>query len=176
MQQQTALAIRSVIPAIEKRRLKRPSDPSGWLAEPRKVLPVTDQLIKFPVLLCDLGQHPLAQHGEQALQIYPLKQVEEGGVGGCAAKLKTESRIEGHAVPAGKSLQIPGAATATQDSQDGQQQQQPLGIAHPTTLAALRKRLQKADQIRRRRGLEQERGAIQPRTAAPARHRNRPCD
>ena len=108
-------------------------------------LTVTDQLIEIAVLLCDLGQHPLAQHGEQALQIHPPKKVEKGGVGGCAAKLKTEGRIEGQAVPACKSLQIPGAAEVTENSEDGQQQQQPLGIAHAPAHATLRKRLQDED-------------------------------
>ena len=34
---------------------------------------VTDQLIEIVFLLGDLGQHPLAQQGEQTLQIHPLK-------------------------------------------------------------------------------------------------------
>jgi hypothetical protein len=57
---------------------------------------------QFPLLLCDLGQHPLARHGDQTLQIQPFKQVEAGGVAGCAAK--TESRVEGLVVSGAKGL------------------------------------------------------------------------
>jgi hypothetical protein len=40
-----------------------------------------------------------------------------------------------------------GPAAATEDAQDRHQQQQPLGIAHPTTLTPFWQSLQKGNQI-----------------------------
>ena len=39
-------------------------------------------------------------------------------------------------MPLGKALQIPGAAAAAEDAQDRHQQQQPLGVTHPSALTA----------------------------------------
>jgi hypothetical protein len=50
-------------------------------------------------------------------------------------------------MPLGKSLQIPGAAAATQDAQDGHQQKQPLRVADASALAAFWQGLQEGDQI-----------------------------
>jgi len=135
-------------------------------------LAITDQLIEIPVLISDLGQHPLAQQGEQPVQIHPLEQVEEGGVAGCTAQLQIQGLAERLAVPAGKALQIPGAAAVAQDPQNRHQQQQPLGIADPAALTAFRQGLQKADQIGGRSGLEQGSGAVLPTKPGPDRPGN----
>jgi len=50
-------------------------------------------------------------------------------------------------MPAGKGLQITGAAAAAQDPQHRHQQQEPLGVAHPTAAAAIGDGLEEADQV-----------------------------
>ena len=47
----------------------------------------------------------------------------------------------------GKTLEVPGAAAAAEDPQDRDQQQQPLGVAHPSTFTAFRQGLQEGDQV-----------------------------
>ncbi len=84
---------------------------------------IADQLIKIRVLISDLGQHPLPQQRKELLDLNPLKQVEEGGVAGCLGQLQAQRRAECLLMAPGKALQIPGAAAATQDAQDGHQQQ-----------------------------------------------------
>ena len=51
-------------------------------------------------------------------------------------------------MPAGKALQVPGAETVAQDSEE-RDQQKPLGIEDLATPAILRQGLQDSDQIRR---------------------------
>lgn len=87
--------------------------PSGairsiWLAgRTSQCFAVADQLIKIPVLIRDVDQHPLAQHPEQAALINPLKQVEEGGVAWSTGDIQAKGLVEGQPVPSGKALQIP---------------------------------------------------------------------
>jgi hypothetical protein len=50
-------------------------------------------------------------------------------------------------VPAGKSHQITGAAAASQDPQYCHQQQEPLGVASSTPVAAIGDGLEEADQV-----------------------------
>ena len=77
-------------------------------------------------------------------------------------------------MPLGKALQIPGAAAATQDAKDGHQQQQPLGVTHPSALAALREGLQEGDQISTGIRLGQGTRAV-PTKTAPAWPHQLPC-
>jgi hypothetical protein len=60
----------------------------------------------------------------------------------------------------GETLEIPGTAATAQDAQDRHQQQQPLGVAHPTRFTAFRQDLQKGDQISIGNGLGQGSGAV----------------
>jgi len=70
-------------------------------------------------------------------------------------------------MPFGKTLQIPGAAAATEDAKDRQQQQQPLGVTHPSALTTFRQRLKKGDQISSGSGVGQRAGAV-PTKPEPA--------
>jgi len=84
-------ALRSVLPT-------HPRDPQR--------LAVADQLGDFPSLRSDPLQHPAPEHGEQLGQIHPLKQVQEGGVGGRALPVKAENGIERPVMTGRKPLQI----------------------------------------------------------------------
>jgi hypothetical protein len=74
----------------------------------------------------------------------------------------------------GKTLQISGAAATTEDAQDRHQQQQPLGIAHSSALAAFWQGLQESDQISSGSGISQRMGAV-PTKPAPAWPHQLPC-
>ena len=50
-------------------------------------------------------------------------------------------------IPPGNGLEIAGAAAAAEDPQHRYQQQEPLGVAHPTAVAAIRDGLEEADQV-----------------------------
>jgi len=70
-------------------------------------------------------------------------------------------------MPPGETLQIPGAAAAAEDAQDRHQQQQPLGVTHPSALTPFRQRLKEGDQISSGSGVGQRTGAV-PTKPAPA--------
>jgi len=135
---------------------------------------VTDQLVEILVLISDLGEHPLSEQGEELLNFHPFKQVEEGGVAGRPGQLQIEGCTEGLEMPFGKTLEIPGAATATEDSKDGHQQQQSLGITDPTALAPFWQSLQKGDQISSGSRVGQQTGAV-PTKPPPAWPHQQPC-
>ena len=118
---------------------------------------ITDQLLEILVLNSDLNQHPLPEQPKELLQFHPLKQIEKGGIAGCFGQ-----------------LQIPGATATAQDAQDGHQEQQPLGVPHPSTFAPLRQGLQEGDQISTGRRLGQGTRAV-PTKPAPACPRQLPC-
>jgi len=75
----------------------------------------------------------------------------------------------------GKTLQIPGAASARQDAQDRHQQQQPLRVTHPSSLASFRQRLKEGDQISSGSGVGQRTGAVSTKPA-PAWPHQLTCD
>ena len=70
-------------------------------------------------------------------------------------------------MPLGETLQIPGAAAATEDAKDRHQQQQPLEVTHPSAHTTFRQRLMKGDQISSGSGVGQRTGAA-PTKPAPA--------
>ena len=76
-----------------------------------------------------------------------LEQVQEGGIRWPTLENQAQRLVEGLPVPAGKSLQITGAAAAAQDPQDCHQQQERLRVANPTTIAAIGDGLEVADQV-----------------------------
>jgi hypothetical protein len=142
----------------------KPSGPIGAIrlrGRPAQGFTVTDQLIKILVLISDLGQHPLPQQPKELIQLNPLKQVEGGGVAGCLGQLQAQCSAECLVMAFGKTLQIPGAAAATQDAQDRHQQQQPLRVTDASALAAFWESLQEGDQISTGSGVAN--GREQPR-------------
>jgi hypothetical protein len=66
-----------------------------------------------------------------------IEQVEEGGIRRPALEIQPQRLVERFPVPAGKSLQITGAAAAAQDPQHRHQQQEPLRVTHPTAVATV---------------------------------------
>ena len=78
-----------------------------------------------------------------------VEQAEKGGIRYPAPVLKPQRLVEGFPVPASKTLQITGAAAATEYPQHRHQQEEPLGVTHPTAEPPIRDGLEKADQIAR---------------------------
>ena len=76
-----------------------------------------------------------------------IEQVQEGGVRRPALEIQAERLVERLPMPPSKGLEITGAPAATQDPKHRHEQQKPLGVAHPTAVAAIRDGLEKADQI-----------------------------
>lgn len=136
---------------------------------------VTDQLIKILVLIHDLGDYPLLEQPEELLDLHPLKQVEEGGIAGCFGELQLQSGAEWMVMPFGKALQIPVAAAAAADAQDRHQQQQPLGVTHPSALACFGQRLNEGKWNSPGSGVGQRTGAV-PTKPAPAWPHQQPYD
>jgi hypothetical protein len=64
-----------------------------------------------------------------------------------ALEIQTQRLVQRFTVPAGKSLEITGAAAAAQDPQHRHQQQESLGVAHPTAIASIWDALEEADQV-----------------------------
>jgi hypothetical protein len=135
---------------------------------------VADQLLDFPVLLSDLSEHPLPEQTKELLHFHPHKQIGECGVAGRIGHLHVQYRGKRLVVPSGKALQIPSTAATDQNAQNRHQQQQPLGVAHPTAFATFRQGLQEGDQISIGNGLDQGSGAV-PTKPAPAWPRQLPC-
>ena len=77
----------------------------------------------------------------------PTQQIEEGGIRWPALEIQVQRLVESLPVPAGKSLQISGAAAAAQDPQYCHQQQEPLRIAHPAAVTTIGDGLKEADQV-----------------------------
>jgi hypothetical protein len=69
---------------------------------------------------------------------------------GQALEIQAESLVQRLSVPPGKCLEIPGTPAATQDPEHRDQQQEPLRVADPTAVAAIRDGPEEADQIIRR--------------------------
>lgn len=68
-------------------------------------------------------------------------------MGGPAFEVQAQRLVQLLSIQAGKGLQITGAAAAAQDPQHRHQQQEPLGVAHPTPVAAIGEGLEDADQV-----------------------------
>jgi len=94
---------------------------------------------------------------------------------GCLRQLQAQCRAECLVMSFfTKKLQIHGAAAATQNLQEGHQQQQPLGVAHASALATFRQRLKKSDQISTDSGVGQRTGAVPTKPAQASPHQP-PC-
>jgi len=76
-------------------------------------------------------------------------QVEKGGVGRPALVVQPLRHVERFPVPTGKPLQITGAAANAEDAQHRHQQEEPLGVTHPTPESTIRYGLEETDQIAR---------------------------
>ena len=105
--------------------------------------------------------------GKRIPQVGLIEQVKEGGIRRPALEIQAQGLVERLPVPAGKSLQITGAAAAAQDPQHRHQQQEPLRVAHPTAVATVGDSLEEADQVIRsgligcsRSGLDHRQGEI----------------
>ena len=64
-------------------------------------------------------------------------QVKEGGIRRPALEIEARGLVQRLTMPPGKGLEITGAAAAAQDPQHRHQQQESLGVAHPTAVAAI---------------------------------------
>ncbi len=125
------------------------------MAEPRSVLPTasrkpkgyTHQLVETDGAAWDLADHPGLQHLPELLQMGLIEQVEKGCIRRPTLELQAQRLVQRLSVPPGKRLQIPRTAAAAQDPEHRHQQQEPLGVTHPATVAAVRDGLEEADQI-----------------------------
>jgi hypothetical protein len=86
---------------------------------------VTHQQVKAISPTWDLAEHPGLEHLSEFLQVGPIEQVEEGGIGGPAPEVQAERLIQRLAVPAGKGFQITGAAAAAKYPHYRHQQKEP---------------------------------------------------
>jgi len=145
----------------------RGRSPQGFANRFAEARGYTDQLIKILVLIGDLGNHPLPEQPKERLELYPLKQIEEGGVAVCLGQLQIQGCGKRPVMALDKTLQISGAAAAAEDAKDRHQQQQPLRVAETSALAAFRQRLQEGDQISSGSGVDQRTRAV-PTKPAPA--------
>ena len=114
-------------------------------------LAVTHQLVQAISRAWDLAEHPNLENLSEFLLVGPIEQVKEGGIRRPALELQPQSLVQRFPVPAGKGLQITGAAAAAQDPQYRHQQQEPLRVTYPTAVTTIRDRLEEADQINRSR-------------------------
>ena len=112
-------------------------------------LPITNKLLQTLCPTRDLADHPGLQHLAKSLEMGLIEQIKEGGIRGPALVLQPQRLVEGFPVPAGKTLQIAGAAAATEDPQQRHQQEEPLGVTHTSPEAAIWDGLEEADQIAR---------------------------
>jgi hypothetical protein len=107
---------------------------------------VAHQLLQTLCTVWDLVNHPGLEHLAEYLQVGLVQQVEQGGIRRPALEMQAQRFVERLTMPPRKGLEITGAAAAAQDPQQRHQQQEPLGIAHPTAVAAIRNDLEEADQ------------------------------
>jgi hypothetical protein len=112
-----------------------------------EVLAGTDQLIQSGCTICDLTDHPGLQYVAELLQMSIGKQVEKGGIGGPAFEAQPQSLVQQRVVPFGEGVQMPRAAAAAQYAEYSHQQQIPLRVTNPETVAAIRDGLEEANQI-----------------------------
>lgn len=102
----------------------------------------------------------------------PIEQVEEGGIRRPALELQPQRLVKRFPVPAGKGLQITGAAAAAQYPQYRHQQHVPLRVTHPTAVATIRDRLEEADQIIRSRLIDCSETGVEHWGAVRTTHQN----
>ncbi len=94
-----------------------------------------------------LGRHPLAQQGFKASHVQLREQQSEGGIRGFLTEIRAQQLVEHLAMTAGKPLDADQGAFVAEDGQDGDQQHPPLRKSDAAAHAAIRQRLEKADQI-----------------------------
>ncbi len=102
--------------------------------------------------VCDtgLGRHPLLEQGLESLHVELSQQQAEGGIRRRLDNVSAEQLVESLAMPLGETLHAQQRTLAAQDGQDRHQQHPPLREAHPAAHAAVRQRLEEADQVRGR--------------------------
>jgi hypothetical protein len=120
-------------------------------------LAVTHQLVQTLAPTWDLTDDPGLEHirtpaggpccsRQASAKRYRYK---EGGIGGPALEIQAQRLVQLLPMLAGKGLQITGAAAAAQNPQHRHQQQEPLGLAHPTGEPPIRNGLEEVDVIAR---------------------------
>jgi hypothetical protein len=83
----------------------------------------------------------------ELLQMGLIEQIEKGGIGGPALEVQAQNLVQDLKVPLGERLQIPKAAAVAEDPEHRHHQQVPLRVPHPAPVAAIRDRLEEADQV-----------------------------
>ncbi len=73
-------------------------------------------MVDILVLISTLGQHPLPEQPKKLLELHAFKQVEKGGIAGCLGQLQIQCCAECLVMSLSETLQIPGAAAATEDA------------------------------------------------------------
>ena len=119
----------------------------GELDRASQGLAVTHQLIEISCATWDLGDCPVTNRSAQRRHVHLVEEVAERGVRWWPPQLQAECLGEGTVVADCKTLQIPQALAATQDSQHGHQQQIPGWKPNPTPHPRIRDRPQVADQV-----------------------------
>ena len=128
-------------------------------------LAIAHQLIQTGCTIRNLGQHPDLQLPADLGHIHLQEQIPECGISGRSPELKPQRLDQRGVMADGKALQIPQALAAAQDPKHRNQEQKPLGEAHPAAHPSLGDRLQKSDQVGRdmgRRGFWQRRNPFPP--------------
>ncbi len=119
----------------------------GGLNRSPQGLAVTHQLIEIRCATLDLGHRPVTDRRAQRRQVHRMEEVAERGIRWWPPKLDTQ-RLGEHAVVAdGKTLQIPQALTAAQDSEHRHQQQIPSRKLNPARHLRIWDRPQITDQV-----------------------------
>jgi hypothetical protein len=106
------------------------------------------QLIKIRSAAWDLGDRPVMDRPAERCHVYLVEEVAERGLRWRPPQSKAECLGEGTVVTDGKTLQIPQALAAAQDSQNGHQQQIPGRKPNPAPHPRIWERSQMADQVK----------------------------
>lgn len=88
-------------------------------------LTVTDQLIEIRCFVWDLGNRPVTDRRAERRHVHLVEEVTKRGIRWRQPQLHARRLGEHGVVVNGKALQIPQALAATQDSENGHQQQIP---------------------------------------------------
>lgn len=105
---------------------ERGSPTGGGLNGAPERLAVTHQLIESPCIARDLGDRPVTDRSSQGRHIHLVEEVAERRLRRRTPELKAQRLGQQAVVTDRKSLQIPQAMAATQDSQHRHQQTDPL--------------------------------------------------
>ena len=95
----------------------------------------------------DPAVHPGLKYVAKGLKVSLIGQVEKGGDRRPTLEIQAQSLVDPRAMPPSERLEITGAAVAARDPKYRNQQQEPLGVAHTTTIATIGDRLEEDYQI-----------------------------